>query len=70
MQQTHQNLKTPATKEKRANGRGSIYLIPLGREQRDIGPLFMISMENFELKTLRRSQRQKTGLHTKDALAT
>ncbi len=28
MQQTHQNLKTPATKEKRANGRGSIYLIP------------------------------------------
>ena len=29
MQQTNQNLKTPATKEKRANGRGSIYLIPL-----------------------------------------
>lgn len=29
MQQTNQNLKTPATKEKRANGRGSIYVIPL-----------------------------------------
>lgn len=29
MQQTNQNLKTPVTKEKRANGRGSIYLIPL-----------------------------------------
>ena len=29
MRQTNQNLNTPATKEKRANGRGSIYLIPL-----------------------------------------